>query len=166
MNRLNELMIERGLTQKDIAIAVGVSRPTASDWANNKKDPKGVNLQKLAAFLQVDWREILILKDRQPQPEPAPGSKEAGWNVEYPAGVSLRTVPTPPIYQQPTGLSDLDISRIAERVAQMNRDAKTSPILNSREQQLIEDYRLLSTAQKLRVQRLIDVLLDNKFNGD
>lgn len=30
MNRLNEYMIGRGLSQKDVAAAVGVSRPTVS----------------------------------------------------------------------------------------------------------------------------------------
>lgn len=160
MNRLNEYMIGRGLSQKDVAAAVGVSRPTVSDWVNNKKDPRGINLQRLAGFLGVPWQELIITKEA----EPAPGSSTSGWNVEYPAGVAMRTQPKPAA--PAPSLSDADISRIAERVAQMNRDAKTSPILTLPEQQLIEEYRLLNTAGRLRVQRLIDVLLDNKFNGD
>lgn len=159
MNRLNELMIERGLSQKDIAFGVGVSRPTVHDWVCGIKDPKGVNLQKLAAFLRVDWKDILILKETAP----APGSSAAGWNVEYPTGTALRTQPQP---APSLNLSDADISRIAERVAQMNRDAKTSPILNMSEQQLIEEYRLLNQAQKIRVQRLIGSFLDRKYNED
>ena len=159
MNRLNELMIERGLTQKDIALAVGVSRPTAHDWACGKKDPKGENLQKLAAFLRVDWRDIIVLKDDAP----APGSKEAGWNMEYPAGVAMRAQPQP---DPAVALSKEQLTFIAEQVAQLNRDAKTTPVLNASEQQLIEEYRLLNSAGRLRVQRLISVLLDNKFNGD
>lgn len=152
------------MTQIELAKRLGVSQGSVSAWEAGSAQPDVKTLQALSDLFGVSIDSLLGRGENSPTP--APGSKEAGWNVEYPAGVSLRTVPTPPIYQQPTGLSDLDISRIAERVAQMNRDAKTSPILNSREQQLIEDYRLLSTAQKLRVQRLIDVLLDNKFNGD
>ena len=160
MNRLNEYMIGRGISQKDVAAAVGVSRPTVSDWVNNKKDPRGINLQRLAGFLGVPWQELIVTKS----PEPAPGSSAAGWNVEYPSGVAMRTQPQPAA--PAPSLSDADIARIAERVAQMNRDAKTSPILTMPEQQLIEEYRLLNQAQKIRVQRLIGSFLDRKYNED
>lgn len=160
MNRLNEYMIGRGISQKDVAAAVGVSRPTVSDWVNNKKDPRGINLQRLAGFLGVPWQELIITKEA----EPAPVSSAAGWNVEYPTGVALHTQPQP-VAPAPS-LSDADIARIAERVAQMNRDAKTSPILTMPEQQLIEEYRLLNQAQKIRVQRLIGSFLDRKYNED
>ena len=60
MNRLQGLLIERGLSQKEVSIAVGVSRPTVSDWVNNKKDPRGENLHKLAELFSVDWRDILV----------------------------------------------------------------------------------------------------------
>ena len=160
MNRLNEYMIGRGISQKDVAAAVGVSRPTVSDWVNNKKDPRGINLQRLAGFLGVPWQELIITKEA----EPAPVSSAAGWNVEYPTGVAQHTQPQP-VAPAPS-LSDADIARIAERVAQMNRDAKTSPILTMPEQQLIEEYRLLNQAQKIRVQRLIGSFLDRKYNED
>ena len=76
MNRVNELIIESGLSQKQVAIEVGVSRPTVSDWANNKKDPRGENLQKLAKLFNVDWRRILITAAPpvQQNPEPRPAS--------------------------------------------------------------------------------------------
>ena len=92
---------------------------------------------------------------KAPAPEPAPE-----WNPEYPPGVALRTVPQ---QRQPLVLSDTDIARIAERVAVINRVPKPGPAFTPVEQQLVEEFRMLSPAQRTRVQRMIASFLDAKF---
>ena len=47
------------MQQKEIAIAVGVSRPTVSEWEHQKKDPTGERLKKLAALFNVPTGVIL-----------------------------------------------------------------------------------------------------------
>ena len=59
MNIVRELRRKKGIQQKELAIAIGVSRPTVSEWEANKKDPSGERLQKLAKFFDVD--ELVIL---------------------------------------------------------------------------------------------------------
>lgn len=59
MNIVKELRKKAGIQQKELAISIGVSRPTVSDWESNKKDPSGERLRKLAEFFDVD--ELMIL---------------------------------------------------------------------------------------------------------
>ena len=44
MNIVKELRKKAGIQQKELAIIIGVSRPTVSDWEANKKDPSGDRL--------------------------------------------------------------------------------------------------------------------------
>lgn len=59
MNIVRELRRKKGIQQKELAIAIGVSCPTVSAWESNKKDPSGERLQKLAKYFEVD--ELVIL---------------------------------------------------------------------------------------------------------
>ena len=59
MNIVKELRKKKGIQQKELAISIGVSRPTVSEWESNKKDPSGERLKKLAEFFGVD--ELMIL---------------------------------------------------------------------------------------------------------
>lgn len=59
MNIVKELRKARGIQQKELAISIGVSRPTVSEWEANKKDPSGDRLRKLAEFFEVDELTIL-----------------------------------------------------------------------------------------------------------
>ena len=59
MNIVKELRKKKGIQQKELAIEIGVSRPTVSEWESNKKDPSGERLKKLAEFFNVD--ELVIL---------------------------------------------------------------------------------------------------------
>ena len=59
MNIVKELRKKAGIQQKELAISIGVSRPTVSEWESNKKDPSGERLKKLAKFFNVD--ELVIL---------------------------------------------------------------------------------------------------------
>lgn len=59
MNIVRELRKKAGIQQKELAIEIGVSCPTVSDWETNKKDPSGERLKKLAHYFGVD--ELVIL---------------------------------------------------------------------------------------------------------
>ena len=59
MNIVKELRKKAGIQQKELALIIGVSRPTVSEWESNKKDPSGERLKKLAQYFGVD--ELVIL---------------------------------------------------------------------------------------------------------
>ena len=59
MNIVKELRRKKGIQQKELAIEIGVSCPTVSEWETNKKDPSGDRLKRLAAFFGVD--ELVVL---------------------------------------------------------------------------------------------------------
>lgn len=59
MNIVKELRKKKGVQQKELAITIGVSQPTVSEWEANKKDPSGDRLRKLAEFFGVD--ELVVL---------------------------------------------------------------------------------------------------------
>lgn len=59
MNIVKELRKKKGIQQKELAIEIGVTQPTVSDWESGKKDPSGARLNALAAYFGVD--ELVIL---------------------------------------------------------------------------------------------------------
>lgn len=59
MNIVRELLKKAGITQKELAIEIGVTEATISDWKRNKKDPNEENLKKLARYFGVDELAIL-----------------------------------------------------------------------------------------------------------
>ena len=59
MNIVRELRKKKGIQQKELALTLGVSQPTISDWEANKKDPSGDRLRRLADYFGVD--ELVIL---------------------------------------------------------------------------------------------------------
>lgn len=69
MNAVKELRLRAGMQQKEIALAVGVSRPTVSEWEHQKKDPTGERLKKLAKLFNVSTGVVLAL---EPIPSSAP----------------------------------------------------------------------------------------------
>lgn len=69
MNRVRELRKRAGMQQKELAIALGITRPTVSDWERNKKDPGPNNLKKLSEIFNVSTGVILTYED---VPNPIP----------------------------------------------------------------------------------------------
>jgi transcriptional regulator with XRE-family HTH domain len=59
MNIVRELRKKAGIQQKELALEIGVSNASVSDWENGKKDPTGERLEKLADFFGVEKSEIL-----------------------------------------------------------------------------------------------------------
>ena len=59
MNIVKKLADNKGMSQKELALTIGVSQPTVSDWCANKKDPRGKNLEKLSETFGVSKAAIL-----------------------------------------------------------------------------------------------------------
>lgn len=59
MNCVRELRKKKGIQQKELAIIIGVSNATVSDWEHQRKNPRGENLRKLADYFGVDEQFIL-----------------------------------------------------------------------------------------------------------
>lgn len=51
MTRLAELLSERAMTQKDLALATGITESAISHYVNGTRVPRGVNLTKIAKAL-------------------------------------------------------------------------------------------------------------------
>lgn len=66
MNIVRQLRKKKGIQQKQLALEIGVSQPTVSDWESNKTDPSGERLKKLAEYFDVD--ELFILGYGMEQP--------------------------------------------------------------------------------------------------
>jgi transcriptional regulator with XRE-family HTH domain len=58
--RLKEVLQEKGMTGKDLAIKLGVSQNTISSIVNGNSFPKPALLLDLAKVLDVDLRELFI----------------------------------------------------------------------------------------------------------
>ena len=177
MNRILELRNKLRMTQEEFADHCGIARSSIARYEASGNVSRA-NADKIAracgvsvSYVIADTNEDVTARTINLSPvtasadelTPEVGAASQPWNVQYPAGVALRR---PPMYDPTPSLSEQDVPRIAEKVAQMSRDAKTSPVLNQSEQQLVEEYRLLNSAGRIRVQRLIDQLLDNKFSGE
>ena len=65
MNNVRELRKRKGIQQKELAIEIGVSNATVSDWEHGRKNPSGERLRKLAEFFDVE--PSVILETSEPQ---------------------------------------------------------------------------------------------------
>jgi len=59
MNIIRQLRVQKGIQQKELAIEIGVSNATVSDWEHGRKKPSGERLKKLADFFGVEEYVIL-----------------------------------------------------------------------------------------------------------
>lgn len=59
MNRINEVLAEKGLTQKEFAKLVGVEQQTVSVWCSNKGQPTVERLFEIAAALNVAVADLI-----------------------------------------------------------------------------------------------------------
>ena len=58
LNNLKEIIEEKGLKQGWIADKVGVDDSVMSLWVNNKRQPNGIHLIKLAQTIKCNAEEI------------------------------------------------------------------------------------------------------------
>jgi transcriptional regulator with XRE-family HTH domain len=59
MNMVRELRMKKGILAKQLAIEIGVSTATVSDWEHGRKNPTGARLKKLADYFGVDEGFVL-----------------------------------------------------------------------------------------------------------
>lgn len=59
INRIREILEEKGLKNKDLIIHFKIKKETVSRWINNKQQPTLNTLNDLAEYLQVDIRDLL-----------------------------------------------------------------------------------------------------------
>ncbi|TRX46332.1 helix-turn-helix transcriptional regulator [Fulvivirga sp. M361] len=62
LNRLKEILVREGVSQKDLAVQLEKNEHTVSNWCINKSQPHLKELYKIAEILQVDICELLISK--------------------------------------------------------------------------------------------------------
>ncbi len=60
INRIKELLVIQGKSQKWLAAELGKSTTTMTSICNNKSQPHLKELKKIAAILDVDIRELLV----------------------------------------------------------------------------------------------------------
>jgi putative transcriptional regulator len=64
LNRLKIVLAERGITNRQLAQALGKAESTVSQWCTNAKQPSLETFFKIAQFVDIDIRE-LIVKSKQ-----------------------------------------------------------------------------------------------------
>lgn len=119
-NNVKELRLRAGLQQKELAIAVGVARPTVSEWEHQKKHPTGERLQKLAEIFGVNSGVVLGYEEI-PNPVPVLFVDDGSDDVSRDVMEARRRVQRDPergvLYKLAT---DADISDVRRCIAILN----------------------------------------------
>lgn len=63
MNNIREIREMKGISQKELAIAMGVSQPTVCNWESFKREPTNTNIIRLAEYIGVSVSDILGVTD-------------------------------------------------------------------------------------------------------
>ena len=60
INRIKEVLVIKGMSQKELAAKLARNPNTITSICNNKSQPHLKDLKRIAAILEVDIRELLI----------------------------------------------------------------------------------------------------------
>ena len=60
INRIKELLVIKGYSQKWLALQLGKSPTAVTSFCNNNSQPHLKDLKRIAAILDVDIRELLV----------------------------------------------------------------------------------------------------------
>ena len=60
INRIKEVLVIKGVSQKDLSEKIGRSKNSVASICNNRSQPHLKDLKKIAKILDVDIRELLI----------------------------------------------------------------------------------------------------------
>jgi transcriptional regulator with XRE-family HTH domain len=71
VNRIKAVLAEQKVSSKLLAIYMKKTIGTVSRWCNNKSQPHVNDLNKIAEFLKVDIRELLVPSEWELGPSPA-----------------------------------------------------------------------------------------------
>lgn len=63
MNRLKQIRKQKGITQEELAKAVGITRPYLSDIERGVKTPGGDIVIRIASYLKLPVEEIFFTAD-------------------------------------------------------------------------------------------------------
>jgi transcriptional regulator with XRE-family HTH domain len=65
MNRIKEVLKNKGINQTWLAEKMGKSYPTINEYARNKRQPSLEDLYKIAGILDVNISELLIANKKE-----------------------------------------------------------------------------------------------------
>jgi len=60
MNRIKEILKDKGISQTWLAVKMDKSYPTINEYARNKRQPSLEDLYKIAEILQVNAKDLLV----------------------------------------------------------------------------------------------------------
>ncbi|UOB17490.1 helix-turn-helix transcriptional regulator [Abyssalbus ytuae] len=60
INRIKEVLVIKGISQKELAAQLGKNPNTVTAICNNKSQPHLKDLKRIAKILDVDIRELLV----------------------------------------------------------------------------------------------------------
>lgn len=60
INRIKEILVIKGISQKELAEKTGKTQNTIASICNNKSQPYLKDLKRIAKILDVDIRELLV----------------------------------------------------------------------------------------------------------
>ena len=60
INKIKEVLVRKGISQKDLAEKLAKNEHTISNWCINKSQPHLKELQRIAEILDVDICELLV----------------------------------------------------------------------------------------------------------
>jgi transcriptional regulator with XRE-family HTH domain len=60
LNRIKEVLVRQGVSQKDLAVQLEKNEHTVSNWCINKSQPHLKELYKIAEILKVDVCDLLV----------------------------------------------------------------------------------------------------------
>ena len=64
MNRIKEVLKDKGISQTWLAEKMEKSYPTINEYARNKRQPSLEDLYKIAEILNVEVKELLIERNK------------------------------------------------------------------------------------------------------
>ncbi len=64
MNRIKEVLKEKGISQTWLAEKMEKSYPTINEYARNKRQPSLEDLYRIAEILNVEVKELLIERNK------------------------------------------------------------------------------------------------------
>jgi transcriptional regulator with XRE-family HTH domain len=60
LNRLKLVLVEKGVTSRELAKRLNKTESTVSTWCTNDKQPSVETFCQIAQFLDVDLRELFV----------------------------------------------------------------------------------------------------------
>ena len=65
LNRIKEVLVRQGMSQKDLATQLEKNEHTVSNWCINKSQPHLKELYKIAELLKVDVCDLLVKSENR-----------------------------------------------------------------------------------------------------